>query len=40
VGFGMVIGAHLNAALADAGQNGLKPDADDNGIWEAQWLDT
>jgi membrane protein len=40
VGYGLVIGAHLNAALADRSENGLKANDDDNGVWEAEWLDT
>jgi membrane protein len=40
VGYGLVIGAHLNAALADRGKSGLKANDDDNGVWEAEWLDT
>jgi membrane protein len=40
VGFGLVIASHLNAALADAGEFGLKGEPGDNGVWEAEWLDT
>jgi membrane protein len=40
VGYGLVIGAHLNAALADRDRNGLQANDDDNGVWEAEWLDT
>jgi membrane protein len=39
VGFGLVIGAHLNAALANPDEKGLKGRALDE-LSEAQWLDT
>lgn len=40
VGYGLVIGAHLNAALADAGENGLKAPRQRDEMMEATWLDT
>jgi membrane protein len=40
VGYGIVIGAHINAALANPERSGLKANDDDNDVWEAQWLDT
>ena len=39
IGFGLVVGAHLNAALADARQSGLKEPGHDD-LREATWLDT
>lgn len=40
LGYGLVIGAHLNAALADAGENGLRDDRRHDDMMEAKWLDT
>jgi membrane protein len=40
VGYGLVIGAHLNAALADAGQIALKGGRRQDDMMEAKWLDT
>lgn len=40
VGYGLVIGAHLNAALADAGEIGLKGARQRDEMMEAKWLDT
>ena len=40
VGYGLVIGAHLNAALADAGEIGLKGGKKRDDLTEAKWLDT
>lgn len=40
VGYGLVIGAHLNAALADAGENALKSGGRLDEMMEATWLDT
>lgn len=40
VGYGLVIGAHLNAALADAGETGLKGTKGRDEMMEATWLDT
>jgi membrane protein len=40
VGYGIVIGAHINAALANPERSGLRANNDDNDVWEAQWLDT
>ncbi len=39
VGYGLVIGAHLNAALADAGETGLRDKVERNDIPEARWQD-
>ena len=40
VGYGLVIGAHLNAALADAGKSGLKSVEQRDDMMEAKWQDT
>lgn len=40
LGYGLVIGAHLNAALADAGENGLRDERWQEDMMEAKWLDT
>ena len=40
VGYGLVIGAHLNAALADAGEKGLIGAKQRDDMMEAKWLDT
>ena len=40
VGYGLVIGAHLNAALANPGKEGLKDHPILDEITEAKWLDT
>ena len=40
VGYGLVIGAHLNAALADAGKSGLKGIGHRDEMMEAKWQDT
>ena len=40
VGYGLVIGAHLNAALADAGETRLKDTKGRDEMMEATWLDT
>lgn len=40
VGYGLVIGAHLNAALADSSKIGLKSNIGRDDMLEATWLDT
>jgi membrane protein len=39
VGYGLVIGAHLNAALADAGETGLRDRLERDDMLEAKWQD-
>ena len=40
VGYGLVIGAHLNAALANPGQSGVRDHKILDELTEAKWLDT
>jgi membrane protein len=40
VGYGLVIGAHFNAALADSSKIGLKSNIGRDDMLEATWLDT
>ncbi|MEQ1548478.1 MAG: YihY/virulence factor BrkB family protein [Chakrabartia sp.] len=40
IGYGLVIGAHLNAALADYDKDGLKDKTKLDELTEAMWLDT